>query len=125
MIAGMGTDIISVDRISQLIQQRGMRFLERWFSPREIEYCHSKAHPDLHFAARIAAKEAVLKALRISWNSPMKWQLIEINNDQQGIPSVSLTGRLLEEAKQAGITNLHISLSHCQHYAAATAIAEA
>jgi holo-[acyl-carrier protein] synthase len=125
MIVGMGTDIVSVGRVAKLINEGGGGFLERWFTPREIEYCEGKAHPNLHYAGRVAAKEAVLKALRSPWDGPMRWLSIEIENDEQGAPTVRLSGPLREDAAQIGIAMIHVSLSHCDEYATATAIAEA
>ena len=60
---GTGTDIVSVARIAALYRTAGDRFLRRWFTDDEIDYCTSRARPELHLAARMAAKEAVLKAL--------------------------------------------------------------
>jgi holo-[acyl-carrier protein] synthase len=125
MIAGTGTDILSVRRVEKLIEARGDRFLARWFSPGEIEYCMGKARPSLHFAARIAAKEAVLKALRAPWEGPMRWRSIEIVAGEGGGPAVLLSGAIREDAERAGISAIHVSLSHCGDYATATAIAEA
>jgi holo-[acyl-carrier protein] synthase len=125
MIAGTGTDIVSVDRVSKLLDSGGERFAGRWFTPGEIAYCRGQARPAEHFAARIAAKEAVLKALRSPWDGPMRWLSIEIAKDGQGAPIVRLSGTLREEAERAGISAIHVSLSHCGEYATATAIAEA
>ena len=63
MPGGVGTDIVAVGRIAALMHDSGTTFLERWFTPREIDYCSSKAVPSRHFAARFAAKEAVVKSL--------------------------------------------------------------
>jgi len=60
-----GTDIVAVPRIETLIRDGGASFLNRWFTAGEIDYCAGKAVPSRHFAARFAAKEAVLKALPV------------------------------------------------------------
>jgi len=124
VIAGTGTDIVSVERISKLVRDHGDDFLERWFTPLEISYCRGKARPELHFAARIAAKEAVLKALRSPWDGPMRWRSIEIANDAAGAPEVRISGSLRDDAERAGISVIHVSLSHCDGYATAMAVAE-
>jgi holo-[acyl-carrier protein] synthase len=124
MSAGLGTDIVAVGRIARLIDARGASFLERWFTTEEIAYCRAKAKPSLHFAARIAAKEAVLKALSIPWNGPIPWRSIEISHDHQGRPTVTLSGRVLESATRAGVGDILVSLSHCDEYATAVAVAQ-
>jgi holo-[acyl-carrier protein] synthase len=118
----VGTDIVAVDRIDALMRSYGMAFLERWFTTREIDYCSRKAVPSRHFAARFAAKEAVVKALPIPWHGPLPWRSIEIVNDRHGAPSVSLSGALGAAAAGAGAHEIRVSLSHCDQYATAIAV---
>jgi holo-[acyl-carrier protein] synthase len=120
--SGVGTDIVAVGRISALIRDRGTAFLERWFTAREIDYCSSKAIPGRHFAARFAAKEAVVKALPLAWDGPLPWRSIEIVNDLHGAPLVSLSGAIFDAATRAGISDISVSLSHCGEYATAIAL---
>jgi len=120
--AGVGTDIVAVDRIGALIRDNGAAFLERWFTAREIGYCFGKAVPSRHFAARFAAKEAVVKALPVAWDGPLPWRYIEIGSDQRGAPSVSLSGAILDAATGAGVDEIRVSLSHCDEYATAIAL---
>lgn len=122
-VVGLGTDIVAVTRIERLITTRGAAFLRRWFSNAEIAYCHGKARPGEHFAARVAAKEAVVKALRLQWEGPVQWPQIEIVNDSLGVPSVQLTGDVLRTAQSAGVGEVLVSLSHCTDYATAVALA--
>jgi holo-[acyl-carrier protein] synthase len=122
MPGGLGTDIVAVARIAALMRDRGMAFLERWFTAREIDYCSSKAVPSRHFAARFAAKEAVAKALPMTWDGPLPWRSIEIINDPRGAPSVSLSGALGDAATKAGVGEIRVSLSHCDEYAIACAL---
>jgi holo-[acyl-carrier protein] synthase len=112
-----------VGRIAALMHDSGMTFLERWFTPREIDYCFSKAVPSRHFAARFAAKEAVVKALPVAWDGPLPWRYIEITNDPRGAPSVNLTGAFLDAATKAGVCEIRVSLSHGDEYATAIALA--
>ncbi len=122
MSGGVGTDIVAVARISALIQARGALFLQRWFTAREIGYCYGKAVPSRHFAARFAAKEAVLKALPMPWDGPLPWRSIEIVNDPRGAPSVILSGAIRNAAMEAAIGGIEVSLSHCDDYATAVAL---
>ena len=124
MTAAAGTDIVSVSRVSGLISRGGTRFLERWFTADEIAYCNAKSQPSLHFAARLAAKEAVFKVLHTSGEGPIPWRSIEITHDRLGAPDVRLSGSLLEAATSAGIGTIAVSLSHCDDYATSVAIAE-
>jgi holo-[acyl-carrier protein] synthase len=118
----VGTDIVAVGRIGALIRDGGAAFLERWFTSREIGYCSGKAVPSRHFAARFAAKEAVVKALPVAWDGPLPWRSIEIANDPRGAPSVSLSGAILDAATRAGVAEIKVSLSHCDEYATAVAL---
>ena len=122
MYDGAGTDIVSVGRIADLIESRGESFLERWFTQAEIDYCASKAEPSRHFAARLAAKEAVSKALSLEWDGPLPWRSIEILINERGAPSVRLAGALRDAAEQAGVRHITVSLSHCDEYATAIAL---
>ena len=122
MPGGVGTDIVATDRIAALIRDRGATFLERWFTAREIEYCSGKAVPSRHFAARFAAKEAVVKALPMAWEGPLPWRSIEIVNDRFGAPSVRVSGAIRNAAVEAGVVEIVVSLSHCDEYATATAL---
>ena len=119
-----GTDIVSVARIAALVEGRGERFLERWFTPAELAYCRGKAVPSRHLAARIAAKEAVAKALRLAWDGPLPWRCVEVVSGAHGVPSVRLSGRVAEAASAAGIAEVQVSLAHCDDYATAVALAQ-
>ncbi len=123
MTASAGTDIVSVARVDKLIADHGLRFLQRWFTPAEIEYCGLKARPGQHFAARLAAKEAVVKALRSPWHGPVPWRGVEIVHDECGAPVARLSGAVLEAAGRLGIDAVQVSLSHCEEYATAVAVA--
>ena len=122
MPGGVGIDIVAVGRIAALIRDRGPAFLERWFTAHEIDYCSGKAVPSRHFAARFAAKEAVVKALPAAWDGPLPWRSIEIATDHRGVPSVHLSGGILDAATKAGIGEISVSLSHCSEYATAVAV---
>jgi holo-[acyl-carrier protein] synthase len=100
----------------------GDRFLRRWFTPVEIGYCAGKAVPSRHFAARLAAKEAVVKALPMVWDGPLPWRSIEIVNESRGRPVVRLSGDFSVAAQRAGVRDVRVSLSHCSEYATAIAV---
>ena len=124
MILGTGIDIIEVARIAASHEKFGERFLNRILLPAEIAYCLTHRRPAPFLAARFAAKEAVSKAFGTGIGKPLGWQDIEIRRHDSGEPFVVLhsKGQTLFEAR--GAKKLHISLSHTEVYAAATAILE-
>ena len=123
-IIGIGTDIIECLRIAQMIERHAELFINRVYTPHEIQYCQSRKLATQHFAARWAAKEAVLKALGTGWRKGISWRDVEVHNDPGGRPSVAIHGGALDVVEQLGIIDVHISLSHCRSHATAYAVAE-
>lgn len=122
MILGIGVDIVEVQRIQDTIR-RQPAFLQRVFTPAEIEYCWpSERQRYARLASRFAAKEAALKALG-SGLRQAKWVEMEVRRDQLGKPSVRLSGQLAERAARMGITELLVSISHGKDYAVAQVVA--
>ncbi|MDD5455274.1 MAG: holo-ACP synthase [Candidatus Ratteibacteria bacterium] len=124
MIIGIGTDIISVERIKKIIETRGERFLNLIFTDNEKKYCQSKESPWINYAGRFAAKESVFKVLKTGWGLGVRWKDVEIVKNKNGEPSISLKGKTKQIAKNKGIKNIALSISHDQKYAMATAIGE-
>lgn len=120
-IVGIGTDIVEVGRVKGVLD-RFDRFQQRLFTEGEIAYCNSRPHPHLHFAARFAAKEAVIKALG-GGRKGYRWRDVEILRDRGSRPRVALHGVAAKIAEHNGITDFHLSLSHTGSAATAFAIA--
>lgn len=120
MILGVGIDIIEIDRIKQSVDNYGDLFLNKVFTQKELEYCLSKSNKYQHLAARFAAKEAVYKALASGWHENLTWQSIEISNEPNGLPVVTLHGGLNQFLKEK--ESLKISMSHSRDYVACVAI---
>ncbi len=120
----IGTDIISVARIEEMIARHGARFQTKFFSAEERAYCDAKAYPARHYAGKFAAKEAVAKVLRIGWDRGFAWSDIRILNASDGAPTASLAGIPAEFAREQGLSDgrFEVSVSHCDEYATATAI---
>lgn len=115
-----GTDIIEIERIKDSIEETNNKFLNRVYTKKEIEYCESKkVQRYQHYAARFAAKEAVFKAISVKLEDKYSicWKDIEIINDSQGRPSITLQGNI-----QKNIEQIDISLSHCKEYATANVV---
>ncbi|MDP2172606.1 MAG: holo-ACP synthase [Candidatus Cloacimonadaceae bacterium] len=118
MIFGIGTDIISVQRVARVIE-RNPRFVDKVFTTNEIDYCSKKANPAQSYAARFAAKEALMKAIGSGWDGRINWIDIEIINDSQGKPGFSLHKATKGFMEDNGIDGTHLSLSHEKDYAVA------
>ena len=125
MILGTGIDIIEVARIEASFEKFGERFVNRILLPDEIAYCLAHRRPAPFLAARFAAKEAVSKAFGTGIGAQLGWHDIEIRRKESGEPFVVLHGKGAELFAARGATKIHVSLSHTEHYAAATAILEA
>jgi len=105
--------------------ERTPRFTERVFTAHEREYCESKGVVAFQsYAARFAAKEAFLKALKTGWRGKIGWQDIEVVQSDDGAPSLNVTGEAKLILKQLGADAIHISLSHTADHAIAQVILE-
>lgn len=122
MIIGLGTDIVEIERIDQMIKRHGDSFLSRVYTEGEIAYCQKRKQNSEAFAGRWAAKEAVMKVLGTGFIKGIGFIDIEICNEQSGKPKVILTGGAKERARMLAIDDVLISISHCKAYATATAI---
>ena len=122
MIIGLGTDIVEIVRIGRMIERHGELFLNRIYTPTEVQYCQRRKHANEHFAGRWAAKEAIMKTLGTGFIRGIGWQDIEILPSQSGQPHVTLRGGAEERAKSMGMDEVLITISHCREYATATAI---
>lgn len=122
MIVGVGCDIIEIERIARAIKSES--FIRRVFTAEEAAYCQRRGQQAAaSFAARFAAKEAVLKALGTGLREG-SLQEIAVDNDGLGKPLVQLSGNFAMLAKQLGVKNIQISLSHSRELATAYVIME-
>ena len=121
-VLGTGIDIVETGRIRDSLEKFGERFVNRCFLPGEIAYCRGMKFPELHFAARFAAKEAISKAFGTGIGKQLGWRDMEICRRASGEPFVKLHGKGAELARQSGVTEVFVSLSHCKDYAAAQAV---
>lgn len=120
MIVGIGCDIIEIERIARAIKSES--FIRRVFTAEEAAYCQRRGQQAAaSFAARFAAKEAVLKALGTGLREG-SLQEIAVDNDGLGKPLVQLSGHFAMLAKQLGVKNIQISLSHSRELATAYVI---
>jgi len=123
-VLGVGIDLVETARIEHSLERFGEKFIHRIFTEGEIAYCNSMTFPARHFAARFAAKEAVSKAFGTGIGRAMGWRDIDVHKKESGEPFVVLTGNAKELAETRGASSVWISLSHTDHYAAATIVLE-
>ncbi len=134
MIIGIGTDIVSIDRIKKAIQRWEGRFLDRIYTKEELSFCFLKRDPFPHLAGRFAAKEAAIKALsNITGSSKtlalqgqkiknLKMADIEIIKNKKGAPHIVVKNPCLIPEKMN--IKIHVTISHEKTYAIATVVIE-
>ena len=120
---GIGTDIVDVSRMREKIEKDG-GFRQFVFSPEEIAYCGRQTFPAEHYAARFAAKEALLKALGTGWANGIAFNEISIEHDDKGRPSFRFIGETAATMAKTGSTTFHVSLSHERDKALAFVVIE-
>lgn len=125
MLIGHGIDLCGVGRIRRMIADHGERFLQRTYTEAEIAYARRRKKGfEETLAGRFAAKEAVMKVLGTGWRKGVEFRGIEILNRPSGRPQVALHGPTAERAEQLGITAWHVSITHTEDLAVASAVAE-
>jgi len=122
-ILGHGIDIVETARIKKLVEEHGKHFLDRVFTPVEQAYCarNPKRYFE-HLSGRFAAKEAVLKVIGTGWRGGIAWTDIVIRPEPSGQPKIALSGECLRIAVEQGISRWHVSISHIETHATASAI---
>jgi len=124
MIIGTGIDVCEVPRIALSIARFGDRFLQRVFTPEEIQYSQSKKNSTERFAARFAAKEAAMKALGTGASRGVTWTSIEVGHARGGRPILRLYGKAGETADKLGVKQISLSVTHTESTAMAIVILE-
>ena len=122
MIIQQGIDLVECERIAKLMAGHGGRFMDRVFTEAERARAAEYRDPTQHIAGRWAAKEAILKMIGTGWRDEISWRDIEVLPDELGRPVVTLTGEAGRIARSLNITRVLLSITHTEHYAAASAI---
>ncbi len=124
-VVGIGIDVVELTRAAELLARFGDRALTRFLTDRERAYVESRTDPVPHFAARVAAKEAVYKALQsLPGTRGVGWREMEVSRDLHGRPSVALSGLAAAAAALCGDVEIHLSLTHTHTSASAVAVLE-
>ncbi|MDG2424401.1 MAG: holo-ACP synthase [Phycisphaerales bacterium] len=119
-----GVDLVPVARIEQMLAAHGDRFLSRVFTEGERAYAERTVRGRAErYAARFAAKEAVLKALGTGLSGGITWQDIDVGRSQAGGPLVNVSGVAAKRAGELGLSQWRLSLSHAGGLAIASVVA--
>ena len=126
MIVGVGVDLIEVSRIKRSLEnpEIGMRFRDRVYTGKEIEYCEGRGRKYESYAARFAAKEAVMKVFGVGWGSKVAWMDVEVLSMLNGKPELQLHRKASNYAHELKVEHFFLSLSHTKGYAIAVVTAE-
>lgn len=120
---GVGIDLVDLSRVARLLTDKGEQALTRFFTDAERSYLSTRPDPTGHAAARIAAKEAVYKALQsLEGARGVGWRDIEVTRDADGRPAIALHGLAARLAAEAGGIRIAISLTHSESTAGAVAV---
>jgi holo-[acyl-carrier protein] synthase len=122
MILRTGVDLVEIARFKQALERHGQRFLERVFTPKELDDVGNHAGRVASLAARFAAKEAVSKAFGTGIGQ-IYWREIEILRGPEREPVLRLHGNSVRLAEEQNLTTWSVSLSHTERYAIAMVVA--
>ena len=115
-----GIDIVNVERIKKIVEEKGTVFLKRIFSDEEVAYCEEKVSRHQHYAARFAAKEAFIKALHDS-TPLLTYKDIEVRKNGQ-VPFIYINDE--NKKKCAKIKSMSLSIAHEREFAVASVVIE-
>ena len=112
-----GIDIVSVERLEQAAKRHGERFLNRIFTAGERAYCDSKRFKFEHYAARFAAKEAMMKAMEIRRKDRFRFREIEVKRRPTGKPEISISTESRGRFGLSGKIQIELSMAHERKFA--------
>jgi len=117
-IIGLGLDATDIDRVADVIERHGERFLRRVFTDIEIAYCTRRRVPAIHFAGRFAAKEAAMKALGTGHTQDVLWRDVEVIRGG-GPPRLQLHGGAARRFTAIGGHSSLLTITHSDDLAMA------
>lgn len=121
MIA-IGTDILEIKRIDEVLSRLGDRFVRRILTEQEQAEYRDSGQPARLLAKRFAAKEAIAKALGTGIGRGVSWQDMQVEHNDSGAPLVRLSGGALEVVQRRGGSRVELSLADEQDYVVAFAV---
>ncbi|HTY21653.1 MAG TPA: holo-ACP synthase [Desulfomonilaceae bacterium] len=125
MILGVGVDLVEVSRMERILERPwGRRFVERVFCKEEIAVCQGSARPAEAYAARFAAKEALVKALGTGFSKGVTPAAVLICGGERTQPSIRLRAEASVMAEAMNVSGIHVSLTHTAETACAMVVVE-
>ncbi|MBU6140048.1 MAG: holo-ACP synthase [Proteobacteria bacterium] len=127
MILGIGIDLVSVERIQNLEDQFGKKFLQKIFTKNESAESKKKISSAIFLAKRFAAKEAFSKALGLGIGRGINFQDIEVENDDFGKPRIKILNEknaFIKKHFNCENFAIHLSLSDEKSFANAIVLIE-
>ena len=125
-VIGVGIDLVDLASVTRLLERKAEHAIQRLFTETEREYLTRGPNPTGHAAARIAAKEAVYKAMQsLPGARAIGWREIEVTRDAEGRPAILLHGLAARLAEQQGGVHIQVSLTHSSLSAGAVAVISA
>jgi holo-[acyl-carrier protein] synthase len=122
-VVGVGIDLVDLERIARMLEDKGEHAMGRLFTAEERAYLATRLDPTGNAAARIAAKEAVYKAMQsLPGARAVGWRDIEVTRDSEGRPAIRLHGLAARLAEEAGGLRIQVSLTHSAVSAGAVAV---
>jgi holo-[acyl-carrier protein] synthase len=115
MVLGVGVDLVNITRFEEHVAKQP-KLLERLFVSSELDASMKT------IAGRFAAKEALIKAL--GGSDGVSWHEVQVSKNESGKPEISTSGQTAETLRKAGISKLHLSISHDAGMAVALVVAE-
>lgn len=119
---GIGTDILEIKRIDEVLSRLGDRFVRRILTEQEQAEYRDSGQPARLLAKRFAAKEAIAKALGTGIGRGVSWQDMQVEHNDSGAPLVRLSGGALEVVQRRGGSRVELSLADEQDYVVAFAV---
>lgn len=123
MVKGIGIDILKISNILENNLKQSDSFFKKTYSLEEIQQAKTRQNPKYYYATRFSAKEAVFKCFNINGERTILNE-ITILDDEDGKPSVKLSGEFLKLAKAKNIDEILITISYEEEYAVAFAVAQ-
>jgi holo-[acyl-carrier protein] synthase len=111
MIVGIGTDIVSIERIAGVLERHGERFVNRVLTPDERARYHRTKLKASHLAKRWAAKEAFAKAIGTGIHAPFTWQSVTVTRDPKGAPGLEPAPGMAAYLRERGVKRSHLTLT--------------
>ena len=122
-VIGVGVDLVDLERVARLLSNKGEHAMQKFFTDDERAYLGTRPDPTGHAGARIAAKEAVYKALQsLPGARGVGWREIEVTRDDDGRPAIRLHGLAARLAEENGGLVVQVSLTHSATSAGAIAM---